>query len=139
MKSWLRLLLLTLSIGGGFAGFCLTLPLLLHPAVFRLSNTLITACFLLMYALVGASGLMFAANPDRVRPLFVAFALQTPYVVWPFLNYKFAAGVLAFIFVGPPETAGNTGLYVGTELRLGAAWNFGYSTQVEPRIGINLA
>src|SRR5690242_1769354 len=63
---------------------------------------------------------------------------QIPCISSPFIVYKFAAGLAAFLSFGSPEGE-NTGLYIGWELRLGSFWSF-YHQQGKPlRVGVNLA
>lgn len=138
MKTWLRLVLVALSVGGGFTGAAMTLPLLLHPVVHSFSHMLMTACFFLLFGFVTVSGLMFVANWEKTRLLFVALALQIPYISSPLLTYKFGTGLPVFVIVGFPE-AGRVGLYFGGDAALGSTWRFGYGEDVPLQIGVNVA
>src|SRR6516225_2116906 len=91
MKTWLRLTLVTVTVGGGFTGVAITLQALLSPQQQPLAYILLLA-FLALFAFVTASGLIFVHNPQRTALLVPAIALQIPWVSSPLIAYKFAAG-----------------------------------------------
>ena len=59
MKPWLRLTLITMTVGGGFAGFVSTLQSLFNSLRASTLNLLLTVVFMGLYAFVTASGLLF--------------------------------------------------------------------------------
>jgi len=91
MKSWLRLTLITLTVGGGFTGVALTLQLLLRPSQ-PLAYYLLMVAFLALFAFITVSGLVFVHNPQRTDLLIVALGLQVPWVSSPIIAYRLAAG-----------------------------------------------
>jgi hypothetical protein len=138
MKPWIRLTLIVMTVGGGFSGFARTLEALFDSSGASTLNLLFKVVFLGLYAFVAASGLLFVQDPTRTGTLRAALAIQIPFISSPFIVYKFAAGLAAFLSFGSPEGE-NTGLYIGWELRLGSFWSF-YLQQDKPlRIGVNLA
>lgn len=91
MKSWLRLTLITVTVGGGFTGVALTLQLLLRPSQ-PLAYYLLMVAFLALFAFITVSGLVFVHNPQRTDLLIVALALQIPWVSSPIITYRLAGG-----------------------------------------------
>jgi len=91
MKTWLRWLLIVLSVGGGFTGVAVILE-----ALFRKESNLATwivggfAAFLYIFTI--ASGLIFADNPKRTLPLMAALIFQIPWVSSPIIVYDFCSG-----------------------------------------------
>ena len=138
MSTWLRLTIVTASVGGGFMGVALTLPLLFHPPVGKLSYVLVATCFWGLYAFVTVSGLIFSIYPGRTRLLFAAFATQIPYVSSSVLTYKFAAGVPAFLTLGAAENSNKVGIHLNAEVLLGSSWYFGLLEPARFRFGVNV-
>jgi len=91
MKTWLRLTIITMTVGGGFSGVALTSQVLVHSTVLW-PNNLVIASFLVLYALVLASGLLFVQNPRNTRLIIVALAIQVPCLLSPIVVYRFASG-----------------------------------------------
>jgi hypothetical protein len=130
MSTWLRLTLITITVGGGFTGVALTAQLLFSPQVTGPALLAICVVFLLLHVFVLVSGLLFVHNPARIMPLVVALAIQIPYLSSPLVTYRFADGL--FGGVGIAET-GAFGW-----IRLGSDWQF-YLLQPLPwGVGINL-
>jgi len=88
IKTWLRLTLVTMTVGGGLAGVTLVVQHFSsdggHWPGYLLSFALYT------YAIT--SGLIFVHDPRRTRALLVALALQIPWLSSPLIAYEFAAG-----------------------------------------------
>jgi hypothetical protein len=139
MKKWLRLVLLVITVGGGFAAGSQALTLLLHPQIIDVSHMLLAVIALAMSIFVMSSGLIIAINPTDVRLLIPAIAIQIPYLSSSFLTYKFGAGLPCFIIVGAPEDAGRVGLYGGFEALVGGSWKLSFGGDHPLRVGINLA
>ena len=139
MKTWLRLTLVTVTIGGGFTGFALTFEKLWSPQGLGIAAIVIYIVFLLLFAFATASGLLFVHDPHRVRPLLAALALQIPVVSTPLLVYKFCAGAYLIATVGSPRQSGNFGLYFGWSAGLGTMFRFSWNQKDFPGdIGVNL-
>ena len=92
MKPWLRVITVLLTVGGGFTGFAMTLQQLFRASALPLGSVIVIYVFLLLYAFVTASGILFVQNDNRIAPLLVAFALQVPWISSPLLTYRFTAG-----------------------------------------------
>lgn len=137
MKSWLRLTLITMTVGGGFTGFVLTFQSLTNSPGQSPINLLIIAVFLAAYAYVTIAGLIFVHDAQRTRPLFVALAIQIPWFSSPIIVYRFAAGLLAVLSVGGPSEAGTFGLKLGANALLGCSFRFQIAQENPWSIGIN--
>ena len=138
MKTWLRLLIVTFTVGGGFTGIVLTSHLLgssTHGAL----QTLIALLFMGLYVFVTVSGLLFVKDAACTRPLLVALALQIPWVSCPVAVYQFASGVHAAITLGTPEETDRVGLHVGWNLLFGTHFQFrvGAYQDIPWAIGVN--
>ena len=92
MQPWLRLTLITMTVGGGFTGVAITLQSILNAHNQPPIQCLLIMGFLGLFAFVTVSGLLFVQNPQRIGPMIVALALQIPWVSSPLIAYKFAAG-----------------------------------------------
>src|SRR5689334_8995854 len=115
MKTWLRLALITMTVGGGFTGIVLTLGLLFHSEDPGLLHLVLIIVFLALYIFVVASGLLFVCDPQRTRPLLAALAVQVPWISTPLIVYKFAAGLHTVVAVGPAQEPGNIGIHLRGE------------------------
>jgi hypothetical protein len=133
VKNWQKLVLIAVSVGGGFAGAALALPMLLHPTDNSISHHVLRALFFLLFCFVAVSGLLFAINNKKTSLLFIAFALQIPYVSSPQFTCKFG-GIPVYFLVGPGE---NEGFYMGFESYFGAEWAWGHTPDLPWRIGVN--
>ena len=91
MKLWLRLLFITITVGGGFTGFVLTFQSLFNSPHQRPLNVLLTIIFLALNAYVFVSGLLFVRDEQRTRPVMAALAIQIPWISSPLMVYKFAS------------------------------------------------
>jgi|SRR5208283_4940343 len=135
MKTWLRLTLITITVGGGFTGVAITLQFLLNSEGQRGLNLSVAVVFLALYTYVTVCGLIFAQDAQQTRPLIAVLAIQIPWISSPLATYNFAAGFYAVVSVGSPGRAGarfGAGAYLGSR--------FGLSLfQANPwRIGVNL-
>jgi hypothetical protein len=97
MKPWLRLTIITVTVGGGFCGAILAgvaLDSVFSQAVQSHSaiSFVMMSVTLGLFILVTISGLIFAQHPERMNLLIWAFALQVPWVSVPHFGYRFAAG-----------------------------------------------
>lgn len=108
MKTWLRLLLVLVTVGGGFAGVAAILKAMVDAHGFLQFPGLLL--FLGLYTFVVVSGLILVWEPARTRPALVALALQIPWLSSTVLTYKFASGMCLSAALGPPEEAGRVGL-----------------------------
>jgi len=130
MKNWLRLTLITLTVGGGFTGFSVTLQQLFNPQSQQPGYFVLLIVFLALYGFITASGLVFVQNPRRTGPLVVALAMQIPWVSSPLVAYRFTSGFHI--------TIGLIGGSFGGGLHLGSDWQCSVFQQLPWGIGVNL-
>ena len=116
MKTWLRLLLVALTVGGGFAGMTLSLQVLHGLKNPEASRVIVALIFVGMYAFVTASGLLFVYDPKRTRLVLASLAVQIPWVSCPVFVYQFSSGLHAAITLGTPEDTSRVGLHLGWNL-----------------------
>jgi hypothetical protein len=138
MKTWPRLTLITMTVGGGFAGVLLTLTSLFNSQSRGVIYLVFVVGFLAMFLFVMASGLLFVHDPRRVRPLFAALTIQTPWISTPLLVYKFAAGFHLAVSIGSTQEPGG-GVHSGFKYLLCTTYRFGLLEAGPWSIGINLA
>lgn len=134
ISAWLRIALIITSVGGGFAGFALTLQLLSKLTSSQLGNVCVALIFLALYAYVIAAGLLFAQDARRTALLYVALALQVPRLSSPWVAYQFASGLYIALEAGSFGRGG--GLKLG--LTFGSVWQFSMFQPAPMIIGINL-
>ena len=116
MKTWLRLTLITMTVGGGFTGVALTLQTLLGLLGRQPLNFVLGAGILALYVFVTVSGLLFVQNLRRTGPLVVSIALQVPWVSSPLIAYRFAAGFqVSAAFIGGRF---NGGVRLGSDFQI---------------------
>jgi hypothetical protein len=139
IRPWLRLTLVAMAVGGGFAGFVSTLQSLFNSPGASTLNILLTLVFMGLYGFVTASGLLFVHDPRRTGPLVVALAIQVPSISSSVIVYKFAAGLETFVSVGGSEQQNSVGVHFGWDLLLGGTWRFALQHDNPLRVGVNLA
>ena len=130
MKPWLRLTLITVTVGGGFTGIAITLQSLLAAQNQPPVNYVLMLGFMALFGFVTTSGLVFVQDPKRIDLLIVALAIQVPWVSSPLIAYKFAAGfqVCIALFGGH--------FYGG--FRLGSDYQINFFQHLPWGAGINL-
>jgi hypothetical protein len=139
MKSWLRLALVTMTVGGGFAGFLSTLQPLFHSSGVSTTNFVLTVLFMGLYASVTASGLLFVHDPARNGPLVIALMLQVPCISSSLIVYRFAAGFDMCAAVGSTENASRVDAGFFWDFMLGSRWRCVFGQESPLRIGVNVA
>lgn len=80
MKPWLRLALITMTVGGGFTGVVVNLQALFNSPGASILKLVLDLIFMGLYVFVCVSGLMFVHNPSRRGPLVAALAVQIPWI-----------------------------------------------------------
>jgi hypothetical protein len=130
VKTWLRLTLVTMAVGGGFTGVAVAFQALLGPQGRRPINFVLIGAFLLLFAFVTASGLLFVHNPKRTGPLLLCTAIQIPWVSSPIIAYKFAAGFQVCVALIGGKFSGG--------FRLGSDFQINLFQRLPWGIGINL-
>ncbi len=139
MKTWLRLLLVVATVGGGFTGLILTANAFGSFIERGLAAELISLAFIALYAFVIVAGLLFVYDPRRTRPMLVAFVLQIPWVSLPVFEYHFSAAAYVAATLGPPQRVGEIVTY-GLIADFGADFKFRFASVLEGpwSVGINL-
>jgi hypothetical protein len=135
MKTWLRLIVVVMTVGGGFAGFVVTLQTLLQPHNQKSPSLLSMIVVLGLYAYITISGLIFVADSSRTAPILGALALQVPWISSPVVTYIFGSGLNIFVG-GRPQQQG--GLYFSFDFLFGSSWRFSFLQDAHWRIGVNL-
>lgn len=130
MSTWLRLTLITMTVGGGFTGIAISTQILFSPQVAGPALVAISIVFLLLHMFVLVSGLLFVHNSTRVMPLVVALAIQIPYISSPLITYRFGDGL--FGVVGIAETG-----LIG-RFHFGSYWQFNLLQPLPWGLGVNL-
>src|SRR3974390_169512 len=113
MKTWIRWILLVLTIGGGFMGLALTMEALFKQVTGGFFSYLMGGVALALYIFIIVSGLLFAESPKHLTPLRVAFLLQIPWISSPVLVYGLSSGLRITAGLRP------------TDGRLSATFRFG--------------
>ena len=130
MKPWLRLTLITVTVGGGFSGVAIALQSLLAAQNQPPVNYVLMLGFIALYAFVTTSGLVLVQDPKRIDLLIVALSLQVPWVSSPLIAYKFTAGFQVCVtFIG--------GHFYGG-FRLGSDFQINFFQHLPWGVGINL-
>lgn len=116
MTPWLRLIVVAVTVGGGFTGVSIALKGLLAAHGQPPAYYVLIVGFLVLYAFVTVSGLVFVHDPKRIRLLIVAFALQVPWISSPLVAYKFSAGFqVGAAFIGGHF---NVGAFWGSDFQI---------------------
>jgi len=138
MKTWLRLLLVAMTVGGGITGIALSLDFI--SGLKTASQVLIALTFLVLFSFVTAAGLLFVHNPSRTTPVLVALVLQIPWVSCPVLVYQFATMMHATITLGTPADADRFGVHLGWNLLFGTNYQFrvGAYRDMPTTLGVNV-
>jgi hypothetical protein len=89
MKPWLRLLLVLLTVGGGFAGATFT-----SVAFFRAQGASAFLSFVgfVLYLFITTSGLLFVHDAKHTAPLAISLGLQVPWLSNALFTYVLKAG-----------------------------------------------
>ena len=130
MSSWLRLTLITMTVGGGFTGIALSLQMLSSQQIAGAEIYAIYIGFLILSLFVLVSGLVFVQNPDRFTLLAFALAIQIPQVTSQILAFRFGLGIHGGFGL---STTGPFGW-----VRVGGDVNFGVLRPLPWSIGVNL-
>jgi hypothetical protein len=137
MKLWLRLALVTMTVGGGFAGFVSTLQSLFRSGA-STTNLVLTVLFVGFYACVTASGLLFVHDPTKNRPLVIVLMLQVPCISSSLIVYRFGAGFDLCTAVGGTENASRVEAGFFWDFMLGSRWRCVFGQESPLRIGVNV-
>ena len=134
MKTWLRLTLITLTVGGGFNGIVITFAAIGSPTLNGFAAIGILLVALAGYAFVIGSGLLLALDAQRTRPVKIALMLQIPWLSSPLLAYFFCAGLHMTPFVQVTDS-----FHLGINFYAGSGWTIALLHENPWGIGVNLA
>jgi len=138
MKPWLRLALVTMTVGGGFAGFLSTLEMLFNSLRASATNIVLIVFFMGLYALVTVSGLLFVHDPVRQGPLMLGLLLQLPCISSSLIVYKFSAGFDLCAAVGSTENASRVEAGFFWDFMVGSRWKCALGGEHPLRVGVNV-
>lgn len=141
MKTWLRLTLVTMTVGGGFTGVVLTLQALQSSIASQDQtrlNLLLMVVFLVLNACVTVSGLLFVHDSHRTHPLIAALAIQVPWISSSLIAYRFAAGLELVLSVNGPAKSEDSAIHIGGAYFLGNSWSFSLLEEHPFGLGVNL-
>lgn len=133
MKTWLRISIIFLTVGGGFCGFAATWQVLvnaLKSAPHNPTDIFLLVVFLALYGFVTIAGLVFSQNQRKILPILISFGLQIPWISSPFLSFRFTGGLHA--------TIGIVGGGFGGGVSLGSDWQCSLFQQAPWGVGVNL-
>ena len=136
MKSWLRLTLVTMTVGVDLLASRRRFTSLLASSEGILASTL-RIVFLALYVYITASGLMVVHNPQKIRPLAVALALQVSSISSPFFLYKLSAGPALIAGFGSPTRVGAFFTF-DWQLLLASSWRFAILQGDRWQLSVNL-
>ena len=107
MSTWLRLTLITMTIGGGFAGLCSVVQTFSKSENRSPATVGLFAVMLIFYLFVVTSGLLFVLYPQNTRPLLAALIIQVPWFSSSWFVYKFTSGFDVLFGVLYPQGGGS--------------------------------
>ncbi len=127
MKTWVRAIHLVMLVGGGFAGFVLTLQMILDGPQLDAVTASIGWLAELGLAYFVVAGVAVSQNDKYLPMAMAAYILQIPWLLSPIMTYRFAAGLALNVFVAG-DNIGCT-YFLGTQWYVGMArgdvWGFG--------------
>jgi hypothetical protein len=88
LTTWLRLLAVALTVGGGVCG----IAALTQAIASSTANPLAAWVGVVVYIFITAAGLAYVHNERRLAPILAAIAVQIPWVSSPILFYQLSAG-----------------------------------------------
>lgn len=135
MNTWLRFVVILMTVGGGFSGFVANLQFLFESSHLEPGTFFLSFVALGLYGFVILSGLIFVQDSKRLSPLVAAFVLQIPSISAPAIVYRFTAGLDAIVAVA---VKGPLAFNLGFDLRLGARWQLSLSQQGPWSVGVNV-
>ena len=127
MKTWLRLLLITATVGGGFMGLSLCVGTLLR-GISGIGSVIVLAVAVGIFGYIFYAGLCACVYPDEIYRVGPALWLQIPWVTSPLIAYRLSAGFSLSASYYPPF---NFGFFfnIGSEFILNLArpdrWGLG--------------
>ena len=130
MKTWLRLTLIVMTVGGGFTGTAMTLQFLFSPQPQPVVTKIIVSAFVLISLFILTAGLIFVQNSRITDPLVAALALQIPVFSCPLIMYDYGVGL--YFSVGVSST------HLFYLLRVGMQWQFWIMHQSPWGFGVNI-
>jgi hypothetical protein len=128
VNSWLRRLLIILTVGGGFTGVAFTVQFFAKTD--KAFGYLILVGFIVLYGWGVFIGIKLSEGPAPLGHLRAYFAFQIPFILSPIYVYRFCSGfhfTIALIQSG-----------LQWDFRLGSEMQFAFLSQAPWGFGINL-
>lgn len=105
MSIWLRLLIITATVGGGFMGLSLCIGILLR-GISGLGSIVVFLAAVSIFGYILYAGLRACAYPDEIANTGLALWLQVPWVTSPIISYRLSAGYSFSASYYPPVDFG---------------------------------
>ncbi len=139
MKTWLRLILVTVLVGGGFTLFASSVEVLSRTDDPQLMAVGLFVIMIVCSSFITASGLVLVYDPRRTRLARVALALQIPYISSSLFMYKLicGAGLYTVVSLQPIEDLMVVGGHIGIRFQLGGYWSIAIWEGHPSGIGVN--
>lgn len=139
-KTFARLLLVLMTVGGGFAGVLAAAGGLITTKQADLRVLFLMWIALALYSLITAAGLMFVQSARLTRIMLVAIAIQIPWFDLSGIKYRLSSAMYLAMTFGPPKGAGRIGTYIGWSAQIGSQFQFrvGGGPDGDWNFGINL-
>lgn len=141
MKPWLRLTLITMTVGGGFTGVVVTFQALQSGLTSHdqsVVNLLAMGCFLLLNTGVTVSGLLFVCDPSSTNGLFAVLAMQVPWISSSLIAYRFATGFQLVLSINGPAKGEDLAFHLGWAFLLGSSWSWSILQERQFGLGANV-
>jgi hypothetical protein len=139
MNNWLRLALVTVTVGGGFTLCTLSVGMLVQMGQNRQLAAVLVLIMIACSVFVTASGLAFVYDPRRVLAVKVALALQIPYISSPLLVYKLicGAGFYTVVCLAPIDDLAILFGHIGIRFQFGGYWSLAFWEGHPVGVGVN--
>jgi hypothetical protein len=140
LKTSLKLLLVLVTVGGGFTG---VLELFAKLTDTKATDAPVTALLwlgLAIFSLITIAGLMFVHSPHQTRTMFAAIAVQIPWFDLPGIKYHLSSAAYVAVTLGPPVGVNRIGTSIALSSQLDSLFQarIGGSPSGDWTIGINL-
>jgi hypothetical protein len=124
-----------MTVGGGFTGFTAASQLLFQSDDRSASMIILFTITLSLNAFVIASGLLFMQRPQSTGPMFLAIALQVPWVSCSSFAHRFACGFETLLGIAYPQEGGSLTLKFSYHFGSGCTFTIGKAPFI---LGINI-
>jgi hypothetical protein len=140
LKTFARLLLVLVTVGGGCTGVLSASDVLTHTKLPDWRFVAMVWTTLALYSLITAAGLMFVNSPRRTLTMLAAIAVQIPWFDLPGIEYHLPSVLYLAMTFGPPHGANRIGTYIEWSAQISNRFDFriGGSPGGDWSLGVNL-